>query len=81
MRAREAAGRHFMPAALLASQLAALEAGSEADWLLVIEDDRPPEAAAAAVLDAWLGLLNCGGGSGGGSGSGSGGGGSEGGGS
>ncbi|GBF91824.1 hypothetical protein Rsub_04929 [Raphidocelis subcapitata] len=57
VRAREAAGRHFMPAALLGSQLAALETGGAADWLLVIDDDRPPEAAAAAVLEAWLGPI------------------------
>jgi hypothetical protein len=50
-----------MPASLVDSQLAALEAGEPADWLLVLDDDRGPGAAAAAVAAAWLGPRCCGG--------------------
>ncbi|KAI8471663.1 MAG: carbohydrate kinase [Monoraphidium minutum] len=53
--ARQAGGGHFMPAALLDSQLAALEAGPPSGWLLVVADERPPGDAAAAVAHAWLG--------------------------
>ncbi len=46
---------HFMPAALLASQLAALEAPDPAEGIIVLDADRPVDElalAVAALLDA-----------------------------
>jgi uncharacterized membrane protein YgcG len=72
-RAREAAGGHFMPAALVDSQLEALEPGDASEWLLVVADDRCPADVTAAVLAAWLGRGASGGDSSGGGGGGGGG--------
>ena len=46
LEARAAAGGHFMPPALLPSQLAALELGND---VIVFRDTAPPAAVAAAV--------------------------------
>lgn len=44
-----------MPAALLDSQLAALEVGNRRDWLLVVDDDRGFPEAVNAIVRAWVG--------------------------
>ena len=57
---RHAAGQHFMPPALLDSQLAALELEGPPEWLLVCRDGAAAADVAAEVAAAWEHRLTAG---------------------